>query len=217
MSLIEVMISVFVVSIGALSATGLQIATKHNNRDAAQRLEATHLASTLIERMRSNNSPEALSAYTTLGAPTTGAPRPLGGDSLMERYNLDPAACVADPAECCQGSDSACAADKLVTMELWQLESVMDGVMEQVDAAGLSTGGLDFPTACITGPATAGGSGFYTVTIAFRGSLAMPEDTAVSCGHDARDTAGGVKIYGENNEYRRTLTVSAYIAPTVRK
>jgi type IV pilus assembly protein PilV len=212
MSLIEVMVSLVVVSVGALSATSLQMVSKRSNRDAAQRLEATHLASTLIERMRANNSTTALQTYTALGQYSTSLPRPLGGGSLYDSLALN---CASSPASCCLDGSNSCSSAQVAAVELWQLEQVMDGVMEQIGNLALTTGGLSEPTACISGPATPGREGFYTVTIAFRGSLAIAEDTAITCGHDAVE--GGAKVYGENNEYRRTLTVSAYIAPSVPK
>lgn len=216
MSLIEVLIAMVVVSIGALSATSLQIIAKRTNRDAAQRLEATHVASTLVERMRANNSNTALATYVSLGQYAAGSvPRPIGGGTLADM--LAPS-CATDANACCPSGTSCCVAGsgcsgaQVAAVELYQLEWIMDGLLEQ--ANGMQAGGLDSPTACVSGPA-GGTNGFYTVTIAFRGALAMPEDTAVACGHDA--AVGGVNIYGPSNEFRRTLTVTAYIAPAVPK
>jgi type IV pilus assembly protein PilV len=218
MSLIEVLVSMVIVSVGALSATSLQIVTKRTNRDAAQRLEATHLASSVIERMRANNAPAALATYAALGQYTTAAPRPMGGRVLAEALapscSVDANLCCPEGTQCCLPG-TTCGPEQIATVELFQLEWVMDGVMEQ--ASGVDAGGLDAPTTCIQGPAVPGDDGFYTVTVAFRGSLAIAEDPAVSCGHDARDTVSGDKLYGENNEFRRTLTVSAFIAPSVPK
>jgi type IV pilus assembly protein PilV len=214
MSLIEVLVSMVIVSVGALSATSLQLVTKRTNRDAAQRLEATHVASTVIERMRANNTREGLAAYATLVRYSAGAPRPMGGGELYAQMGLD---CVSDAAACCLDRGAVCSSAQVAAVELWQLEQVVDGAMEQIAALGITAGGLDQPTACIEGPPTPGDGGFYTVTVAFRGSVAMAEDTTVACGHDAVDRNSGERIYGQNNEYRRTLTVSAYIAPSVPK
>lgn len=211
MSLVEVLVSMVVVSVGALSATSLQIVAKRTNRDAAQRLEATHLASSLIERMRANNAPAALVAYAGMGGYSSTVTRPIGGGELGRLLGLD---CAVNAASCCLVGASACTGEQVAAVELWQLEQVMDGVMEQVGGADL--GGLDAPTVCIGAPATPGREGFYTVTVAFRGTLAIAEDAGIACGHDATD-AGGAKLYGANNEFRRTLAVSAYIAPSVPK
>lgn len=211
-SLIEVLIALIVVSLGALSATGLQIVTKRSNRESAQRLEATHLASTLVERMRANNSAEGLSTYASVAQYTTGTPRPVGGGTLYAAYHLN---CTTSPASCCLDTSTTCTAAQTAAVELWQLEQLEDGLMEQIGSLA-GAGGLDSPTTCVTGPATAGGDGFYTVTIAFRGSISIPEDTTILCGHDAVD-ASGAKIYGTSNEFRRTLTITAYITPSVKK
>jgi type IV pilus assembly protein PilV len=216
MSLIEVLVAMVVVSLGALSATSLQIIAKRTNRDAAQRLEATHVASTLIERMRANNSNTALATYVSLGTYSASTvPRPIGGGrlayALAPSCGVDANACCPTGTSCCV-SGSSCNGAQVAAVELYQLEWVMDGLLEQ--ANGVEAGGLDSPTACVSGPVL-GTNGFYEVTIAFRGSLAMPEDTGVACGHDA--AVGGVKIYGPNNEFRRTLTVTAYIAPAAPK
>ena len=213
MSLVEVLVALVVVSVGALSATSLQIVTKRSNRDAAQRLEATHLASTLVERMRANNSPEGLQTYTSIAHyDATASPRPVGGGQLYQQFNLN---CETNRASCCLDSATTCSSAQTAAVELWQLEEMEDGVMERTDSSS-TAGGLDSPTTCVSGPVAPGADGFYTVTIAFRGTLAIPEDTGVGCGHNAAD-GFGVRIYGTNNEYRRTLTVSAYITPTVPK
>lgn len=213
MSLVEVLVALVVVSVGALSATSLQIVTKRSNRDASQRLEATHLASTLIERMRANNSPAGLTVYATAALYSTGTPRPMGGGALNRQYHLD---CQTSPASCCLDTSASCSSAQTAAVELWELEQLEDGLMEQI--GGIATaGGLEQATTCVTGPASAGQAGFYTVTVAFRGSMAIPEDTTISCGHNATDYSSGAPIYGANNEYRRTLTVSAYITPTVPK
>src|SRR5690349_281979 len=74
-SLIEVLVTVVVVSVGALSATSMQLLSKRNNWEATQRLLATHLASTLAERLRADNSPELLSGYVALAGTTVGMGR----------------------------------------------------------------------------------------------------------------------------------------------
>ena len=213
MSLIESLVALVVVSIGALSATSLQIVTKRSNRDASQRLEATHLASTLVERMRANNSPEGLQTYTSVAHyDSITTPRPVGGGQLYQQFNLN---CESNRASCCRDTATTCSSAQTAAVELWQLEQLEDGVMEQIGSVS-TAGGLDSPTTCISGPATAGDDGFYTVTIAFRGAMAIPEDVNIGCGHNAADSSA-TRIYGANNEYRRTLTVSAYITPTVPK
>jgi type IV pilus assembly protein PilV len=219
-SLIEVLVSTVVVSVGALSATSLQLVSKRNNRDATQRLEATHLASSLAERMRANNSSTGLQAYVSNAAAGVGLARI--DARLKDSF-------VAHPLLMCSTSSYACTPAELAAAELWQWEQVMDGCMEQVGVsgncreaqavtAGNRAAGLDQATACISAPPTvgAGREGFYTVTIAFRGTVAMPDDESVSCGRNAA-YSDGTPLYGAHNEYRRVLTLAAYITPTVAK
>jgi type IV pilus assembly protein PilV len=207
-SLIEVLVSTVVVSVGALSATSLQLLSKRNNRDATQRLEATHLVGTLVERMRANNSGDALRAYVANAAATVGSGRidTRLSSSFQTRSDL-----------MCASASYACTPAELAAAELWQWEQVMDGRMEMIGTTG-KAGGLDSATACIDAPAPAGAgnAGFYTITIAFRGTVAMTDDESTPCGRNAA-YGDGTRLYGTNNEYRRTITLAAFITPSVSK
>ena len=215
MSLLEVMVSVVVVSVGALSATSMQLLSKRNNWEAGQRLLATHLASTLAERMRADNSPELLAAYVSTAGTTVGLGRVR---AALGETTVDSMLCPGSGSEasCCLDEGDACTPTQIARVALWQWEQMLDGRMEQNPDGIGSAGGLDRPTACVTAADTPGAAGFYSVTIAFRGTLAMPDNPDVDCGRNAA-FADGTKLYGDNNEYRRTLTVPAYIKPTVNK
>jgi len=206
-SLIEVLVSLVVVSVGVLSAVSLQLLSKRSNFDAAQRLEATHMAYSLIERMRANSSREALQAYVA------NAGAELGGGNLGDK----PAPSCSDDADACypDGSPCPCDAEQTALFDLWIWERLLDGASEQFGSQ--DAGGLMMPTACITPPCPtcAGQAGIYTVTIAFRGTAALADDAAVTCGSGAvRD---GFLIYGPDNQFRRSITVQAFIAPVVEK
>lgn len=215
MSLLEVMVSIVVVSVGALSATSMQLLSKRNNWEAGQRLLATHLANTLAERMRADNSPGLLIEYVDTAATTVGMGRVR---AAVDETTVDGMLCPGSggDASCCLDEDDACTPERVARVVLWQWEQMLDGSMEQNPGGAGSAGGLDRPTACITSAGTPGTAGFYSVTIAFRGTLAMPDNADVACGRNAA-FADGIRLYGDNNEYRRTLTVSAYIKPTVEK
>lgn len=216
-SLLEVLVSIVVVSVGALSATSMQLLSKRNNWEASQRLLATHLANTLAERLRADNSPDLLAAYVATAGTTVGIGRVK--DALGITCDTgDPLCCPesGNAKSCCLKEDDACTPVQVAHVVLWQWEQMLDGIMEQNPDGTGSAGGLDRPTACITSEGAAGSAGFYTVTIAFRGSLAIPDNAAVDCGRDAA-FADSTKLYGDNNEYRRTLTVPAYIKPSVQK
>ncbi len=60
-TLIEVLITVVLVSIGLLGLAGLQLTTVQNSNSSGERFEATTLARDIVERMRANRI-EALGA-----------------------------------------------------------------------------------------------------------------------------------------------------------
>lgn len=106
---------------------------------------------------------------------------------------------AAPPRDCRVGQ---CSMVQLAFYDLWDWERLLDGSLEQIDNQ--NTGGLTDPTACIAGPG-GGLSGTYAITIAWRASTVLPNNNQNNCG-----AASG--LYGNNNEYRRTLTVQAYVA-----
>ena len=214
-SLLEVLVALVVVCVGALSATTMQLLSKRNNWEAGQRLLATHLASTLAERLRADNDPEILKQYVQLAATNVGMGRVTAAVGVV----CAGAVCcpgVGTGASCCLDADDACTPAQVARVVLWQWEQMLDGGMEENPGGAGSAGGLDRPTACVTSAGTPGSAGFYNVTIAFRGTLAMADNPDVDCGRNAA-FADGTKLYGDNNEFRRTLTVPAYIKPTVPK
>ncbi len=180
-SLIEVMVAVFVLSVGVLGVTGLQMTAKRANYEAVQRTTAAALSQDIIERMRAN--PGDLDTYTNLGAGRT-----LTGGTMAAT------ACAAD-----------CTHAQLAQYDLYEWERAIDGVTAQ--SGGNNIGGLSLPTACITGPN--GGSGFYTVAIAWRGltKLSNPGINACGQGSGRYDHGGGV----EADVYRRVLVVQTFI------
>ncbi len=72
LSLIEVLVTLVVLSIGLLSLAALQIATLKNNNSALSRFEATTLAYEILDRMRANRTPALNGAYNI--ALSAGAP-----------------------------------------------------------------------------------------------------------------------------------------------
>jgi type IV pilus assembly protein PilV len=193
-SLIELLVSLVILSLGVLAVVALQLVAKRNNADAGQRTIAAQLAYDLIERMRGNSSPATLNAYrvAAVGRQSLATPNP----------NCGAAACT--PAQ-------------LAAWDLWQWERALDGVAEQ--AGGTATGGLVMPTACVDGPA-GGGDGLYTVTIVWRGTVPIPDGNAgtttaptpLGCGRNLQ--VSGEYVYGEggnNDRFRRSVSISTYI------
>jgi type IV pilus assembly protein PilV len=72
-SLIEVLVTLVVLSIGLLSLAALQIATLKNNNSSLTRFEATTLMYDILDRMRANRTPAIAGNYNialTANAPT---------------------------------------------------------------------------------------------------------------------------------------------------
>ncbi len=181
-TLIEVMVAVFVLSLGLLSVGALQLISKQSNFEAIQRTTATLLAQDIIERMRAN--PHALGAYVSYSAAGTTVG---GGTRSTPAVNCD---------------TSACDADALAAYDLWRWEQLVDGATEQ--AAGVDAGGVLLPIGCIMGPAD-GSAGTYTITLAWQGKAELSDDAKSS------NTCGAGR-YGANDEFRRLLSITTYIA-----
>ena len=205
-SLIEVLASLMVTSVGVLSLTSLEVVSKRNLRDASQRLQASQLAYSLLERVRANSVPAALRAYVA------GAGTALGGGRLGETA----------PSPNCSDATSSCTAEQMAAFDLWQWEQLLDGATERLGGTGTGptgkkVGGLTLATACLAAPATgAGAAGMYTLSIAFRGDQALPDNAADACGRSAV-YSDGTRLYGTQDQYRRTVTVQAWIVPVAAR
>lgn len=193
-TMVEVMITVFVVAIGLLSAAALQATAKKAAIDAIQRSTASTLSLEILERMRANR--EVLSLYAVSGV------------------SAEPTAQTCDET-------TPCTREQLVIHDLNQWWRSLDGANEQVvDGSGSgatrsNAGGLRSPVGCITRVA---GTCRVTVAIAWRGSgpLAQGDSSNPSdpgnntCGsstadyHDPNGAAG-------NYDFRRVMVVVANV------
>lgn len=180
--MIEVLVTMLLISVGFLNMAALQTTAKRSNFDAVQRTNGVMLAHDIVERMRAN--PGSLSTYLTTG---------LGGGTLSA------------PAQDC-GAGLACAPLQLAVFDLYEWEQAIDGVSESRSIGGTptNTGGLGSPMGCINGPLT-GGPGIYTITIVWRGLRDLTNANAELCG----STSGN---YGTSLEFRRILSFSTYIS-----
>lgn len=183
-TMVEVLVSVIIFSVGLIGVARLQVVAKQNNYDAVQRVAATSVAQDLLSRMRSNHT--VLNTYVSNSGSTT-----IGRNSIS-----------SEPTPVCGDSGSSCTANQLASHDLWEIEKALDGIAEQ-DDDGNSLGGLTLPTLCITGPA-AGDSGVYTVAIAWRGKANLSNPDSSTCG----DNTG---LYGDANEFRRVLVMQTFI------
>ena len=156
-TLIEVLITLLIFSIGLLAVAGLQTISKKANYDALQRTTASLLANDIIERMRANArmlDEYILPAGSEVGGGTLSAP-----SVLCTTANCNPT--------------------QMAWFDLYQWERALDGASELVGTA--LTGGLVSPTACIEGP-VGGGAGEYIISIAWRGVSPLANPIIHTCG-----------------------------------
>ena len=185
MTLLEVLVAVFVLSVGLIGIAKLQITSKQNNFDAVQRVTATTQAYEIIERMRAN--PTALEDYVDAS-----------GTRIFNSNSIP-----NEPAPTC-GTAAQCTGTQLAAHDLWEFKEALKGAAERTGAqADTYTGGLDNFTSCISGPNT-GAAGVYTIAIAWKGRTATSNPTINNCG----ETSG---FYGDNNEYRRVIQFITFI------
>lgn len=182
--LIEVLMTLLIISVGFLNMAGLQTVAKKSNYDAVQRTTAVILAQDIAERMRAN--PVSLEQYLT-GASG------IGGGALSQ------------PNPACT-SAAKCNTLQLADYDLWLWEQAIDGASETRTLNGntTETGGLNNPTGCIDGPLS-GGAGVYTITITWRGLTELVNVSGNTCGASSGK-------YGDNNEFRRILELEVFIA-----
>ena len=192
-TLIEVMITIFVVAVGLLSAAALQVASKKAAFEAVQRSTANTLAQDIIERMRGNAG--QLAVYAPGGALT------INKDNVPASQDCD--------------SITQCTAQQLVANDLANWWRGLDGANEQIveGSTTKSAGGLRTPTGCIT---RAAGSCAVKVVIAWRGVSPIDPDpsnladpTSDLCGSTNPDYKDPDSSNATNYRYRRVLVVNA--------
>lgn len=162
-SLLEVLISMVVLSIGLLGIAGLQATSKRTSYEALQRTTAVMLTRDIIERMRTN--PDQIAAYNGTVDTTT-----------ITHNDCSAATCT--PAQ-------------LAAYDLFEWQQAILGASELSDT-GVNTGGLVSPVGCIT-VAAACTSCLVTVAIAWRGMTKLSDPSIDTCGDTSGnydDTAG---------------------------
>lgn len=160
-SLLEVMITVIVVSVGLIGMAGLQVATKRAGFQASQRTLALTLANDMMQRITLN--PGNLAAYAT-GA------NPVGAGSI-----------ASAPTKCLGNAAAAnCSGAQLVAWDLWEWEQRIDGTATlNKDASNANAGGLVSPSGCVVINGAQ-----VRVIINWRGLVATtdPANANTSCG-----------------------------------
>lgn len=120
--LVEVAVSLLVLSIAALGLGRLQIAATRMGYEAVQRTEAAALAMDLLERLRTNRA--AVSAYGVVV--------------------IAPGGALQLPAPSLDCNTNRCSSVQLKDWDLWQWAQGLSGA-----GTGGSWGGLMQPTACV--------------------------------------------------------------------
>jgi type IV pilus assembly protein PilV len=120
---------------------------------------------------------------------------------LAEGVTLGGGTLGAAPVDC---TAADCNATQMAWYDLAEWEQALDGAAELVEDT--PTGGLVSPQACVEGP-VGGAAGLYVVSIAWRGVTPLSNPVIHTCGE-------GSGLYGDDDEFRRILTISTYITPT---
>lgn len=159
-SMMEVLVSLVVLSFGSLGVAGLQATSKRANHEAKQQLTATFLANDIIEKMRSN--PSVLATY---------AGSSVGGSTIS-----------TEPTPTCSAA-SPCTAAQLAAHDRWLWEQAIDGAAVKQGTS--NAGGLVQPTGCISNV-----NGQVRVVIAWYGAETLSDTGAATGGVSTCGTAG---------------------------
>ncbi|MDH3442204.1 MAG: type IV pilus modification protein PilV [Gammaproteobacteria bacterium] len=157
-SLLEILVSLVVFSIGLLGIAGLQMLSKQAAHEGLQRTIASQVAYGLLEDMRTNGP--GISVYD--------AANDLGGGTLSGL-----------PVSSCRDPNTPCSPAQKAVHDLWYWERMVDGAQE-VGLQG-QAGGVLFPTVCIDGPG-GGAAGVYSVSVAWRGGIELSNPDTSQCG-----------------------------------
>ncbi len=157
-SLIEILVAVFIVSIGLLGVARMELFAKQSSFEAVQRTTASMIVHDMMAKIRAN--PSNLDSYTG----TT-----VGDETL------------ATPSMTCNSTD--CTSAEIATWDIYEWEQMLIGSSEK--AGSTNTGGLANPRGCITSTASSGQAGEYTVAVAWRGNAALTNATSTTCGNGA--------------------------------
>ncbi len=163
-SLLEVLISMVVLSIGLLGIAGLQATSKRTSYEALQRTTAVMLTRDIIERMRTN--PDQIAAY----------------NGTVDTTTITHNDCSA----------ATCTPVQLAAYDLFEWQQAILGASEIAADTVTNTGGLVSPVGCIT-VAAACTSCSVTVAIAWRGMTKLSDPSIDTCGNASGnydDTAG---------------------------
>ena len=198
--LIDVMVAIFILSIGLLAISALQLISKQSNYEAIQRTSAAMLANDIIERMRMN------SRYVGAGTTTPSLGYYIGAGTIGTVLTHDQVVnkSAGKPTNSCVDNATDCTEQDIANWDLYEWRLMLAGGAETAkDDDTNNLGGLFEPTACISQQSgDPGGSGDYRITIAWRGQAELTNKSTSQCGDS---------VYGATNEFRRILEMNAYL------
>ncbi|WP_144210089.1 type IV pilus modification protein PilV [Shewanella donghaensis] len=124
-SLIEVMVSLVILTVGLIGVFNLHIISKQGSYESFQQTQASYFANDIINRMRMNRS--ELTNYQGSYSGTTSAP--------------------AKACDVIVGGNSTCSSVETRLWDLYQWERMFQGDNEK--SSGTNVGGLDSSVACV--------------------------------------------------------------------
>ncbi|MAT91274.1 MAG: type IV pilus modification protein PilV [Halioglobus sp.] len=186
-TLIEVLTTFVILSVGVLGVVTMLIGSKSSQHEAIQRARAVSIADAMMEKIRAN--PAGLTGYVT------GLGDPVGNESIG-----------AEPDPDCVGEQ--CSAAQLAAHDLWWWEQMLDGaaVTVTVDGDTDNVAGLREPRGCITFTSWAGKArtGQIRVMVQWQGLKETLDDV-----DDSDHACAGVE---ENSDKRRrSVVVSSFV------
>ena len=186
-TLIEVLTTFVILSVGVLGVVTMLIGSKSSQHEAIQRARAVSIADAMMEKIRAN--PSGLTDYVT------GLGDPKGGESIG-----------AEPAPDCVGEQ--CSATQLANHDLWWWEQMLDGaaVTVTMDGDTDNVAGLREPRGCITFSSWNGKprTGQIRVMVQWQGLKETVDDV-----DDEDHACAGVEENSDNR--RRSVVVSSFV------
>ena len=182
-TLIEVLVTFVILSIGLLGIVSLQALSKTSQHQGIQRTRAVGIADGFLEKIRIN--PAGLATYN-IGL------NPLGGGSISTEPSPNCISATCNPTE-------------MATHDLWVFEQTLDGTSVMVDGT-TPTAGLINPLACVTFTASTGKVNTGLLQVLVQWSDLRETFDAVQTG-DA--VCGG--LAAGNDRFRRKVTASTFV------
>jgi type IV pilus assembly protein PilV len=187
-TLIEVLVTFVILSIGLLGVVSLQALSKTSQHQGIQRTRAVAIADSMLERIRIN--PAGLATYAS---PPTTFSFPLGGGGVS-----------AEPSPNC--ISATCTPIQMATHDLWKWEQALRGTDVTIDGGAIATAGLINPRGCVTFTAAAGKSSTGLLHVLVQWSDLRETIDAVQTGDVA---CGGASIGGD--KFRRKVIASTFV------